>query len=50
MIDFDVSDVRSMAKMLAPTANFDGSFIFYYDETNNIRKFYVRGNRLQFFF
>lgn len=44
MVDFDVSDVRSMTKMLAPTADFDGSFIFYYDETNNIRKFYVREN------
>jgi hypothetical protein len=28
--------------MLAPTADFDSSFTFYYDETNNIRKFYVR--------
>ena len=28
--------------MLTPTADFDSSFTFYYDETNNIRKFYVR--------
>lgn len=42
MVNFDVSDVRRMTKMLAPTADFDSSFIFYYDETNNIRKFYVR--------
>lgn len=28
--------------MLEPRANFDSSFTFYYDETNNIRKFYVR--------
>ncbi|NEP70424.1 MAG: hypothetical protein F6K25_02365 [Okeania sp. SIO2G4] len=28
--------------MLGPTADFDSSFTFYYDETNNIRKFYVR--------
>ncbi len=42
MVNFDISDVRRMTKMLAPTANFDSSFTFYYDETNNIRKFYVR--------
>lgn len=28
--------------MLAPMADFDSSFTFYYDETNNIKKFYVR--------
>ncbi|MBD8084664.1 hypothetical protein IC610_19870 [Chryseobacterium sp. GCR10] len=28
--------------MLAPTADFDSIFTFYYDETNNIKKFYVR--------
>ncbi|MDH5179516.1 MAG: DUF3800 domain-containing protein [Gammaproteobacteria bacterium] len=28
--------------MLAPSADFDGTYTFYYDETNNIRKFYVR--------
>ncbi|NJN12268.1 MAG: hypothetical protein HC836_28380 [Richelia sp. RM2_1_2] len=28
--------------MLTPTADFDSYFTFYYDETNNIRKFYVR--------
>ena len=27
--------------MLNPKADFDGSYTFYYDETNNIRKFYV---------
>lgn len=42
MINFEISDIRKMTKMLAPTADFDGSFTFYYDETNNIRKFYVR--------
>ncbi len=42
MIDFDISNIRRMTKMLAPTADFDSSFTFYYDETNNIRKFYVR--------
>ena len=42
MINFDISDIRIITKMLAPAADFDGSFNFYYDETNNIRKFYVR--------
>ncbi|WAL61789.1 DUF3800 domain-containing protein [Thermocoleostomius sinensis] len=42
MINFEISDIRKMTKMLAPTADFDSSFTFYYDETNNIRKFYVR--------
>ncbi len=42
MVKFNVSDVIRMTKILAPTANFDSSFTFYYDETNNIRKFYVR--------
>ena len=28
--------------MLAPAPDFDGAYTFYYDETNNIRKFYVR--------
>ncbi|MEP0911023.1 hypothetical protein NDI45_08845 [Leptolyngbya sp. GB1-A1] len=37
-------DVRTIAKILAPTADFDSSFTFYYDETNNIRKFYVKEN------
>jgi len=44
MVNFDISDVRRMTKMLAPTADFDSPFTFYYDETNNIRKFYVREN------
>ncbi|WP_242045589.1 MULTISPECIES: DUF3800 domain-containing protein [unclassified Calothrix] len=42
MINFDVSDIRAMTKMLAQTADFESFFIFYYDETNNIRKFYLR--------
>ncbi len=42
MVNIDISDLRKMNKMLAPTADFDGSFTFYYDETNNIRKLYVR--------
>lgn len=39
---FDVTEIRNLTKILAPTADFDGSYTFYYDETNNIRKFYVK--------
>lgn len=42
MITFDISDNRELTKMIAPGADFDGIYTFYYDETNNIRKFYVR--------
>lgn len=42
MITIDMSEIREMAKLLAPTADFDGTYTFYYDETNNIKKFYVR--------
>lgn len=43
-MDFDITDVRKLTKMVAPAANFDAALTFYYDETNNIRKFYVREN------
>ncbi|WP_228462977.1 DUF3800 domain-containing protein [Chryseobacterium caseinilyticum] len=41
-MDFEINDIRRYTKMLAPTADFDSIFTFYYDETNNIKKFYVR--------
>lgn len=44
MIDFETEQIRQITKSLAPKADFDGDFTFYYDETNNIRKFYVREN------
>ena len=43
MVSFDIGEIRKYTKMLAPSADFDGAYTFYYDETNNIRKFYVRG-------
>ncbi|WP_321323626.1 DUF3800 domain-containing protein [Thiomicrorhabdus sp.] len=42
MVTFDIGERRRLTKMLAPSADFDGAYTFYYDETNNIRKFYVR--------
>ncbi|KUK57879.1 MAG: hypothetical protein XD81_1352 [Bacteroidetes bacterium 38_7] len=44
MIDFEISQIRTFTKKFAPTADFDSTFTFYYDETNNINKFYVREN------
>ncbi len=44
MVDFEIGEIRKFTKMLAPIADFDGALSFYYDETNNIRKFYVRDN------
>lgn len=42
VIDYEINELRMYTKMAAPTADFDSEFTFYYDETNNIRKFYVR--------
>ncbi len=50
MIDFEISKIRRFTKMMAPTADFDSSFTFYYDETNNIKKFYVRENDFNYTF
>jgi uncharacterized protein DUF3800 len=50
MINFDTSYIRKMAKLLTPSADFDSSFTFYYDETNNIRKFYVKESGFNYSF
>lgn len=50
MIDYEISEIRNLTKMSAPTADFDSSFTFYYDETNNIKKFYVRENDFNYTF
>lgn len=50
MVDFEISEIRGMTKMMAPTADFDKKFYFYYDETNNIKKFYVRENDFNYTF
>ncbi|RUT05989.1 hypothetical protein DSM106972_031950 [Dulcicalothrix desertica PCC 7102] len=42
MAHFDVNQIRYFHKLLVPNADFDSAFTFYYDETNNIRKFYVK--------
>lgn len=50
MIDFEISQIRQRTKRLAPTADFDTPFTFYYDETNNIKKFYVKENDFNYTF
>jgi hypothetical protein len=50
MINFEISEIIKMTKMLAPTADFETAFTFYYDETNNIKKFYVRENDFNYTF
>lgn len=50
MTNFEISDIRKFTKLLAPTADFDTAFTFYYDETNNIKKFYVRENDFNYTF
>ena len=50
MIDFEISEIRKFNKIVAPTADFDGAYTFYYDETNNIKKFYVRENDFNYKF
>lgn len=42
MTVFKISEIRKATKKIVPKADFDSSFTFYYDETNNIKKFYVR--------
>ena len=47
MIDFEVSVLRSLHKELAPMADFDSQFTFYYDETNTL--FLRKGRAFQLF-
>ncbi|RUA05640.1 MAG: hypothetical protein DSY43_04195 [Gammaproteobacteria bacterium] len=38
----DIGETRRFTKLMAPEANFDEKYTFYYDETNNIRKFHIK--------
>jgi len=44
MIEFEIGAIREANKLLATTGDFDRAYTFYYDETNNIKKFYVKEN------
>ena len=50
MIDYEIGEIRMIIKLSALTADFDGSYTFYYDETNNIKKFYVRESDFNYTF
>lgn len=50
MIEFEISEIREFNRIVAPTADFDNAYTFYYDETNNIKKFYVRENDFNYTF
>ena len=50
MVELDAGEVRKSIKNLHPTADFDVVFTFYYDETNNIKKFYVNEDNFNYSF
>lgn len=41
---YQINDIRTYTRASAPSADFDARFTFYYDETNNLKKFYLREN------
>lgn len=40
--DYEIGELNQMTKAMNPHIDFDVPYTFYYDETNNIRKFVVR--------
>lgn len=53
MIDFEIAEIASanqFARLLNPRVDFTTPYIFYYDETNNIKTFYVRENDFNYTF
>lgn len=44
MIHLEVGVLRNAIQLMHPGVNFDAAFRFYYDETNNIKKFYLKEN------
>lgn len=53
MINFEISEIDSVikfAKLMHPNVDFDTPYFFYYDETNNIKTFYVRENDFNYTF
>ena len=49
-INYEISKLREITKALAPAADIDAAYTFYYDETNNIKKFYVRESDFNYTF
>jgi hypothetical protein len=53
MIDFKIAELQEglrFSKLLNPGLDFDKPYAFYYDETNNIKTFYVRENDFNYTF
>lgn len=53
MIDFEIAEIQEglrFSRLLNPGLDFDRPYTFYYDETNNIKTFYVRENDFNYTF
>lgn len=53
LIDFEIAEIEQatrFAQLMNPRIDFDTPYNFYYDETNNIKTFYVRENDFNFTF
>lgn len=53
MIDFEIAEIEAaneLARLLNPRVDFTTPYTFYYDETNNIKTFYVRENDFNYTF
>lgn len=53
MIDFEIAEIEAanqFARLLNPRVDFTTPYIFYYDETNNIKTFYIRENDFNYTF
>ena len=46
MVNYEIGQIRNFTLELFPGVDFDSSFTFFYDETNNPRKVYVQENDL----
>jgi len=44
-MDFEINHIRQMTMQMVSDGDFDSQYTFYYDETNNIRKFYLNENK-----
>lgn len=42
MIDFEIDKIRKHIKAMNPYLDFDSCYTFYYDETNNLKTFYIK--------
>ncbi|MDM1039047.1 DUF3800 domain-containing protein [Myroides odoratimimus] len=53
MIDFEIAEIEAanqFVRLMNPRVDFTTPYIFYYDETNNIKTFYVRENDFNYTF